>query len=256
MAGAVAAPGLAADLPAAVNKAAPATLPVTPFSWAGTFAGVNVSRAWGKFNFDPATTSNLTGLVTDGGSTGLTDDRIIGGFQIGHNWQFGSWVLGIEHEFQFSNLQQTLTVANPAGGLLPGDSFTAKVDDLNATRAIGWAWDRTLLFATAGLQTGFVDGSASYSARPGGSPALTFSDNNKFHVGYAVGGGLDYAITDKVSLGVEYRYFDLGTQTYNLGAVTAAGMVGASTVNNNIKLQASEVTARLNMKLGNWLSNW
>jgi outer membrane immunogenic protein len=154
MAGAVAAPGLAADLPAAVNKAAPATLPVTPFSWAGTFAGVNVSGAWGKFNFDPATTSNLTGLVTDGGSTGLTDDRIIGGFQIGHNWQFGSWVLGIEHEFQFSNLQQTLTVANPAGGLLPGDSFTAKVDDLNATRAIGWAWDRTLLFATAGLQTG------------------------------------------------------------------------------------------------------
>jgi outer membrane immunogenic protein len=101
-----------------------------------------------------------------------------------------------------------------------------------------------------------VDGSASYSARPGGSPALTFSDNNKFHVGYAVGGGLDYAITDKVSVGVEYRYFDLGTQTYNLGAVTAAGMVGASTVNNNIKLQASEVTARLNMKLGNWLSNW
>jgi outer membrane immunogenic protein len=253
MAGAVAGPGLAADLPVAV-KAAP-TPPVTPFSWAGTYVGGNLGGASGNFNFDPTTTNNLAGLVTDGGSTGPTDKSVIGGFQIGHNWQFGSWVLGIEHQFQFSHLQQTMTIVNPVGALVPGDAFTAKVDNLNATKAkVGWAWNRALLYATGGLETGFVDGSASYVARPGGSPALTFSDNNKFHVGYTVGAGLDYAVTERVSVGVEYRYFNLGSQTYNLGAVTPAGMA-ASTVSTNVNLNASEVTARLNMKLGNWL-NW
>jgi outer membrane immunogenic protein len=253
IAGAIAEPGLAADLPVAVK--APPPPAVAPFTWAGTYIGGNLGGAWGNFNIDPTMTNNLTGIVTDAGTTSLTDKSVIGGFQVGHNWQFGSWVLGIEHQFQFSNLQQTSTVAFPVGALLPGDSFTAKVDSLNATKAkVGWAWDRALLYATGGLETGFVDGSAAYVARPGGSPALTFSDNNKFHVGYTVGAGLDYAVTDRISVGVEYRYFDLGSQTYHLGAVTPAGMA-ASTVNTNVSLHASEVTARLNWKLGNWL-NW
>jgi outer membrane immunogenic protein len=254
IAGAIAGPGLAADLPVAVETAPPIA---TPFSWSGTYVGLNVGGAWGSFNFDPTTMNNVTGTAIDGGSTRLTDHGAIGGFQTGHNWQFGSWVLGIEHQIQFSNLKQTLTIASAVGALRPGDSFNDKIDSLNATRAkVGWAWDRLLLFTAAGLETGFVNGSASYVARPGGSPALTFSDNNTFHVGYTVGGGLDYALTDKVSVGVEYRYFDLGKQTYNLGAVTGIAAAGASTVSNDLNLRASEVMARLNMKLGNWLANW
>jgi outer membrane immunogenic protein len=254
IADAIAGPGSAADLPVAVEAAAPTA---TPFSWSGTYVGLNVGGAGGSFNFDPSTMNNITGNAIDGGSTRLTDYGAIGGLQTGHNWQFGSWVLGIEHQIQFSNLKQTLIIASPVGALRPGDSFTDKIDSLNATRAkVGWAWDRVLLFTTAGLETGFTNGSASYVARPGGSPALTFSDNNTFHVGYTVGGGLDYALTDKVSVGVEYRYFDLGKQTYNLGAVSETAAVGASIVSNDLNLRASEVMARLNIKLGNWWSNW
>jgi outer membrane immunogenic protein len=251
IAGTIAGPGLAADLPVAV-KAAPTTA-TTPFSWSGTYVGLNVGGAWGSFNFDPNTMNDLTGTAIDGGSTRLTNNGIIGGFQTGHNWQFGSWVLGIEHQVQFGNFKQTLTIVNPAGALQSGDFFTAETDVLNATRAkVGWAWDRLLLFTTAGLELGLLNGSASYVARPGGSPALTFSDDDKYRVGYTVGAGLDYALTDRVSVGVEYRYFDLGKETYNLGAVTGTATAGASTVSNNLKLNASEVTARLNMKLGNW----
>jgi outer membrane immunogenic protein len=249
IAGAIARPGLAADLPIAAKAAPP---PATPFTWAGTYIGVNVGGAWGTFNIDPSTTNNLTGIVTDGGSTSLAGNSAAGGLQVGRNWQFGSWVLGIENQLQFTNLQQTMTVANRVGALVPGDSFTAKVDHLNASKVkIGWAWERTLLYATGGAQMSFgVDESASYPARPGGSPAMTFSDENKLHVGYTVGAGLDYAVTDRISVGVEYRYFDLGSQTYNVGAVTPAGMA-ASTVSNSLDPRGSEVTAHLNWKLGN-----
>src|SRR5262245_40363969 len=83
--GAVAGPALAADRPVAVKAAPPAA---TPFSWSGTFLGLNVGGAWGNFNFDPSTMNNLTGTVIDAGSTRLTGNGVIGGFQTGHNWQF------------------------------------------------------------------------------------------------------------------------------------------------------------------------
>ena len=259
IAGAVAGRGLAADLPAA--EPAKVVLPAPAFTWSGTYVGLNFGDAAGSFNFDPSTTNNLTGAVVDSGSTSVSDSAIIGGFQISHNWQFGSWVIGLEHNTQFGNLQQTLNVASPAGALLPGDSLSAKVDVLGATGAkVGWAWDRVLLYATGGLETGLVNASANYIARPGGSPAQTFSDNDKIQTGYTVGAGLDYAITDRLNVGVEYRYVDLGSQTFNLGAVTGSASAGASTVNTNVVLHASEVTARLNFKLGDtyhfrWL-NW
>jgi opacity protein-like surface antigen len=64
-----------------------------------------------------------------------------------------------------------------------------------------------------------------------------------------VGAGIDYAVTNNVFLGVEYRYIDLGKETYNLGAFTPAGGP-AQTVSSSVNLTASEVTARLNLKLG------
>jgi hypothetical protein len=53
---------MGADLPVAV-KAAPAI--ATPFSWSGTYVGLNVGGAWGNFNFDPSTMNNLTGTAID-----------------------------------------------------------------------------------------------------------------------------------------------------------------------------------------------
>jgi outer membrane immunogenic protein len=90
---------------------------------------------------------------------------------------------------------------------------------------------------------------STYAARGiGGSPLIGFTDANKMHFGYTIGSGIDYAVTNNVWLGVEYRYFDVGTETYNLGAFTPAGGA-AQTVTNTVRLKASEVTARLNVKL-------
>ena len=78
---------------------------------------------------------------------------------------------------------------------------------------------------------------------------MGFTDADKFHFGFNVGAGVDYAVTNNVFIGIEYRYLDLGKETYNLGAFTPAGGA-AKTVSNTVDLKASEVTARLNLKLG------
>ncbi len=170
--------------------------------------------------------------------------------QAGYNWQIGQWVLGLEQDYQFTGLKQTATFAAPSGLFLAGDWMAVKTDYLAATRAkVGMTWDRALIYAAGGLETGEFDVTSGYVARgAGGSPALAFTDANKLHFGFNVGAGIDYAVTNNVFVGLEYRYLDLGKETYNLGAFTPAG-VGAQTVTNSVGLTASEVTARLNFKL-------
>jgi outer membrane immunogenic protein len=238
---------MAADLSYPV-KAPPAYAPA--FSWTGTYVGANLGGAWGTSNFSPATMNNLTGAVIAPASTSVSSSSVIGGIQGGYNWQIGAWVLGFEQDVQFTGLKQGFSYAAPTGLFLPGDAMSVKTDYLSGTRAkLGYAWDRTMLYAAGGLETGEFDVSSSYVARgAGGSPTLGFTDSNKFHYGFNIGGGIEYAMTNNVFLGVEYRYFDLGKETYNLGAFTPAG-VGAQAVSTTVDLKASEVTARLNVKL-------
>jgi outer membrane immunogenic protein len=244
---ATAGPVLAADM--TMPMKAPSYAPA--FSWTGTYVGANVGGAWGTFHVQPATTNNLTGGVGAPGVMNIDNSSVIGGFQAGYNWQIGQWVLGFEQDYQFTGLKQTAAFAAPAGLFLAGDSIAVKTDYLAATRAkVGMAWDRALIYAAGGLETGEFDVSSTYVTRgAGGSPALGFTDASKFHFGFTVGAGVDYAVTNNVFIGIEYRYLDLGKETYNLGAFTPAG-AAAQTVSSTVDLKASEVTARLNFKLG------
>jgi opacity protein-like surface antigen len=243
---AIAGPVLAADM--AWPYKAPSYAPA--FTWTGTYVGGDIGGIWGNFALSPTTADNLTGAIGAPGTMNINNSSLIGGFQAGYNWQIGQWVLGLEQDYQFTGLKQTFSFAAPAGLFLAGDSMAVKTDYLAATRGkLGVVWDRALIYAAGGLETGEFDVTSVYVARAaGGSPALGFTDANKLHFGFNVGAGIDYAVTDNVFLGVEYRYLDLGKETYNLGAFTPAG-APAQTVSNSVGLTASEVTARLNFKL-------
>src|SRR5580704_4455428 len=244
-AAAIAAPAMAADLPAAMPvKSRPSYVPA--YSWTGAYIGGNVGGTWGTFDFSPTATDNVLGTISGAFSNSVSNSSVIGGFQSGYNWQVGNIVLGIEQDLQFTGLKQSFTLAAPAGAFAAGDMFSSKVDFLSSTRGkIGWVWDRFMLYAAGGLATGVMDTTATYV--PGVSPALSFTDAHKFHTGYTVGGGAEYAVTNNVSFGVEYRYLNLGKETYNLGAFTPGA--NAQTVSSTVDLKSSEVLARLNIKL-------
>ena len=40
-------------------------------------------------------------------------------------------------------------------------------------------------------------------------------DSSATHTGWTAGGGVEFKVADPVSLNVEYRYTDYGSQTYN-----------------------------------------
>jgi outer membrane immunogenic protein len=245
VAAAIAGPAMAADLPAAAPvKALPAYVPA--YNWTGAYFGGNVGGTWGTFDFSPTATDNVLGTTNGLLNASVNNSSVIGGFQSGYNWEVGNVVLGIEQDLQFTGLKQAYTFTTPVASFATGDtfSFSSKVDYLSSTRGkVGWAWDRFMLYAAGGLATGVMDTTATYLPQ-----AISFTDAHKFHTGYTVGGGAEYAVTNNISFGVEYRYFNLGKETYNLGAFTPA--VGAAqTVSSTVDLKSSEVLARLNIKL-------
>jgi outer membrane immunogenic protein len=227
-----AAPALAADLPVPPSRRTPAV--PSEFSWAGSHVGVNLGDTRGAVGLQASSAGAASPLSAS------SDGALIGGFQSGYNWQFEHLVFGLEGDTQFTRQQPSVTVGAPFGSLQAGDTFKVKTEVTSSSRAkVGWASDRFLVYGTGGLATALIDVSASYGARGSGSPAFEVDQNNKFRFGYTVGAGVEYAVSDRASLGLEYRYTDLGHHDYDLGALATVG---------DLHLTSSTVTARFNIK--------
>jgi outer membrane immunogenic protein len=189
LAAAVASPSLAADMPRAVYKAASAPIYVAPFSWTGFYVGINGGYGWGSSNW----TITGTGLST--GSFGV-NGGLVGG-TIGYNLQTGSWVLGLEGDFDGSWIKGTETTFCGVPGCATRNSWLATVRG-----RVGYAWDRWLPYFTGGLAFGDIKMDPGFG-----------TTQSKTNTGWTVGGGVEYAFMGAWSAKAEYLYVDLGSAT-------------------------------------------
>src|SRR5258705_13579572 len=78
----------AADLPRKAVYKAPI---IDPWSWTGFYAGVNIGYSWGRSNTDISLTGASPLLAVNFlTNSSFNMNGVIGGGQIGHNWQYGS----------------------------------------------------------------------------------------------------------------------------------------------------------------------
>ena len=90
----LAAPAIAADFPAAPAPAkVPIIAPAPIYSWTGIYFGGHVGGAWAE---ETSTTFTTTALALAGTQINGTPTGFLGGGQVGGNYQFGQWVIGIE----------------------------------------------------------------------------------------------------------------------------------------------------------------
>ena len=219
----------AADLP--MYTKAPAPAPVL-FSWTGFYVGLNAGGKW----------ATVDDTVTVGGTSVTfnsdTASSWIAGGQIGYNWQApGSpWVFGVEGDIDAQDFHRDLVVATAIGPFVAGDAFSVKSDWQASFRGrIGYAMDRVLLYATGGIAFTNVKGTASLVG------IGTFTDDTT-RTGGTIGGGLEWAVWNNISLGVEGRYTWYGHEDFNGG--TIAGVP----VTNTINLNTAEVMGKINFR--------
>jgi outer membrane immunogenic protein len=198
---------------------------IVPFSWAGAYVGGNVGYGWAS---DPVsltdttvTTSRIshdadvpdatfvtgpTTITSGSASGGVNPNGVIGGVQGGYNWQSGMFVYGLEADFQGSGQNGSATIGSgiaTAGYKLPWfGTFRGR---------IGFTPDpRWLVYATGGLAVAQIDESVS----EGPAPGLAISGNS-VRAGFAVGGGVETAVTEHWSIKAEYLFMGFGTLGLN-----------------------------------------
>jgi len=211
---------LAADLPSRAPP--PVYLPPVPiFTWTGIYVGGQIGYAWGQDHNDfvtafPARGPLLVGVFADN-TFGQNSNGVIGGAHVGYNYQINQWVLGLEGDVNGTSMKKTLVFApgvfgGPVGLFGTGITATTRADIQGSIRGrVGVAWDRALLYATGGVAFGGFN--TSYSVF---SPFFATGGTASFsttRVGWTVGGGIDYAVTNNWSVRAEYRYTDFGRAT-------------------------------------------
>jgi outer membrane immunogenic protein len=173
----------AADLPvrAPVYKAAP---PIEMYNWTGFYIGANIGGGFGRTTINPgALSSNLDGVV--------------GGGQIGYNWQMpgSQWILGVEVDGQGTS--QNASVAGLGGTL--NESLPWFV---TARGRVGYAISpMIMLYGTGGLAV--VDHKFT-------APGFSQDDTR---TGWTAGAGIEGMLTRNWSWKVEYLHVDVGTFT-------------------------------------------
>ena len=113
----IAGPAMAADLPV---KAAP-IVPI--YDWTGFYIGINGGYSWGRSNTTVSYFNTITGapIIPPAGSitdAGFNLDGGVFGGQIGYNWQFSSWLFGLEADAQWSGQKGSAAFLCSAAGLL------------------------------------------------------------------------------------------------------------------------------------------
>ncbi len=184
-------------------KAAPVAYPPA-WNWTGAYIGLNIGGGW-----------------VSGGSGG-----VIGGAQIGYNWQASNLVFGLEADIQASGVRGNTGAATLAGVTL---SETDRQNYFGTVRGrLGVANGPWLFYVTGGwaYTTIHRDGTAT------GAAVGAYSANNS-KSGYALGLGAEWMFARNWSAKLEYLNLGFSGDT-NTYATVPAITVGYGRWNENI----------------------
>ncbi len=186
--------GLAADMPVkAPVKAAPLAQVV---NWSGFYVGGHFGYGWAF----PEITQDLTNTKV---GNPPRPTGILGGVQLGYNWQWGNWVFGPEGDFTWSDVKGTSNIVTPLGIMnaegLPDDYATI-------TGRVGYAVGPMLYYVKGGaawMNENFKQLSVTVPICVG-----TPCTGSNATWGWTASAGGEYAIDQHWSLKLEYTYLD------------------------------------------------
>ena len=240
----------AADLPIRSAAPAPVMVAALPYNWSGFYVGLNAGGAWGSGCTNYTLVSAPNWPTTCGGND---NGQFTGGAQVGYNFQSGSIVYGLEADINgLGNSNGSSRTFSYGTGITPPEGVF-RVQGLGdpgvfgTVRArLGFAADRALFYVTGGLAwaSGGNDPAISYWASttnpPTGDANVIWRRGGASGIGWTLGAGIEYAISNNWTIRGEYLYVDLGNEdntwtcTARLGSCAGLNFTGRADVNFNV----------------------
>lgn len=218
------------------------------FTWTGIYIGGNGGCGADKKDYvtgfadaDPGEPGSAFVFPTSHGG------GCFGGGQIGMNYQFSNWVVGIEADGSWGLIQGSGHVLEPDPAELEVlGLYEQKLTALGTVRGrLGYAstWGTTpfMLYFTGGWAWARNELTTQATNAIAGLVPFAVTDTQN-HSGWTIGGGLEVALAPNWSLKGEYLYMDLGSKTYATSLINDDGALpAASTGSLNIKLNTVKV---------------
>lgn len=200
----------------------PATM---PSSWAGSYAGLHGGYGWGssRVGLDALIWGEPTPWFTALDSTDMPGtyrfgaDGFLGGLQVGHNFQSGASVFGVEADISYAGISGRFVESSSYTG---GSPPTTKPYILNLEQKLDWLatlrvrlgqtyGDSLLFYGTGGLAIGNVRDTIFWEQTGVGGTDY-FGSKSKTRAGWTVGAGAEYRLAGNLSAKIEYLYYDFG----------------------------------------------
>ena len=219
-------PTMAADLPIRTPVYAPAA-PAIYSWWTGCYVGGNLGAAWSRIHY-----THDNGTVVEDFSFKPT--TFIGGGQLGCQYQWSSWVFGVEGTWSGTGLKET----HPSA-ILPNIERSINIDQVaTVTGRVGYAWDRTMLYVKGGW--------AALRSNVHAVNVVTgaFTDFTQWSNGWTIGAGVEHVPWKNIVVGMELNYYNA---TFDHNGVNSVGTV-SRTLNSKADIYA--LTARVSYLFG------
>jgi outer membrane immunogenic protein len=176
--------------------------PVPVFSWQGCYIGGQGGWNWGRSRHDgfaPGPVELTPRFDLNGSEFGV---------EYGCNYTFGgTWVIGTESDFSWTDKRGHSFDTGP-GGVPTFESRTKEHWNSTTRLRLGWAWDRTLFYATGGVALARVEADLTI---PGFAPFT----QERNHWGWTIGGGIEQAIMGGWSFKAEFLYMRFQDKSFD-----------------------------------------
>lgn len=232
----------AADLPTR-GAPPPAYYPPAPmFTWAGAYVGLDAGIAINGSSGN--NTLNPSSVVPNDYTYYRSNNNVhfTGGLNLGYNWQMNNMVVGVEADINYlgrdGNRYANALPTNPSYPYVLGVRSAQGPNWFGTVRGrVGFMYDRALFYVTGGLAYGGGNKSAEavYVVNNNGPVSSDYTSSRGGHVGWTLGAGINYALTQNWVLKGEYLYVDLGGKNRTLTSATSTVPASISTSANGTK---------------------
>src|SRR6516225_1236772 len=220
-------PALAADMGVPSRSYYP-PLPPAIYDWTGIYVGGHIG---GGLLVDSVSQNGLsTGGFNLANTGNLRPAGVIGGAQVGANYEFAPWVVGLEGSWTDSGIDGNTLIACSACSVIvpsattpmsiPNERFTSQASWFAAvTGRFGYAANDWLFYGKAGgawMSVRYTEDLLTTGA-PITAATQVLTDNR---TGFTVGAGIELGLVENLSGKIEYDFYDFGSKNYNFNAIT------------------------------------